>query len=125
MLTGLENIKFTVKPWNDSTTLVRLHNLHDSKQNSALLFSVDDKSSPFLTAYYGNMVHYEEIEETSMGGNMAYSEFIAKKWNWNEVVDLQQENQIFNKQFSERLTLRPLEIRTFLLKNVKIGEECK
>jgi hypothetical protein len=33
-------------------------------------------------------VSFEEIEETSLGGNMPYAKFINEKWNWNEVVNL-------------------------------------
>jgi hypothetical protein len=39
---------------------------------------------------------------------MKYSEFLAKKWNWNSVVDLKNENSIFNKLFGENIELRPL-----------------
>lgn len=43
-----------------------------------------------------------------MGGNIRYEEFIKKKWNWNKVVNLDKENEIFNKKFGETIVLRPL-----------------
>ena len=60
-----------------------------------------------------------------MGGNIEYSQFLKEKWNWDQVVDLKQENNIFNKNFAERITMRPLEIRTFVLQGLKIAEDCK
>ena len=44
---------------------------------------------------------------------------MQEKWNWQTVVDLSGENEIFNKEFKENITLRPLEIRTFRFKNVR------
>ncbi len=43
-----------------------------------------------------------------MGGNIKYKDFLQKKWNWNSVVNLDQENEIFNKKFGETINLRPL-----------------
>ena len=39
---------------------------------------------------------------------MPYSKFVNDKWNWNSVINLTEENSIFNKVFSENITLRPL-----------------
>lgn len=39
----------------------------------------------------------------ALGGNMKYEEFLANKWNWNQVVDLTKENKIFNRKFSEKI----------------------
>lgn len=115
-------MKLFVKPWNDSTVLMRVHNLHDEANQTVNLFS--DKISPLLTTFYGNMIKFETIEEMSLGGNMKYEEFLKKKWNWDKEVKLREQNEIFNKEFGEKINLRPLEIRTFLLKGVKIDENC-
>jgi hypothetical protein len=48
------------------------------------------------------------VSELSLGGNMAYGDFLNRKWNWNGVIDLSAENDIFNKAFKENITLRPL-----------------
>lgn len=55
---------------------------------------------------------------------MDYAKFINSKWNWKKVVDLSEENKIFNKIFRENITLSPLEIRTFLVKGLKFDGEC-
>jgi hypothetical protein len=55
---------------------------------------------------------------------MEYSEFINNKWNWNTVIDLNEENKIFNKIFRENITLRPLEIRTFMFHELKFSGKC-
>ena len=47
------------------------------------------------------------------------------KWNWDDVVDLKKQNSIFDKVFSENITLRPLEIRTFTFKNLSFVMNCE
>ena len=44
--------------------------------------------SPLLTAYFGNQINFTKITERSLGNNMNYEEFLQRKWNWKEVVDL-------------------------------------
>ena len=109
-----------IKPWNDSTVLVRVHNMHDEENKTITLFATD--VSPLLTTFYGNIVRFKSVEEMSLGGNMKYEEFIARKWNWESVVNLKQENNIFRKVFGEKITLRPLEIRTFLFTGLRVEE---
>ena len=75
-----------IKPWNDSTVLVRVHNLHDEQNKTITLFASD--VSPLLTTFYENTIKFSSVEETSLGGNMKYEEFLAKKWNWDSVVNL-------------------------------------
>lgn len=94
-----------------------MHNLHDEKEISVGLFA--GKHSPILTTFYGRTVSFESITEQSLGANMDYAQFINSKWNWHKVIDLTQDNKIFNKIFRENITLAPLEIRTFLFKNLK------
>lgn len=96
--------------------------MHDEKEMKVGLYA--NKTSPVLTTYYGRTVNFGSITEQSLGGNMEYSQFINSKWNWKNVTDLSEENKIFNKVFRENITLAPLEIRTFLLKDLKIGEKC-
>ena len=81
-------------------------------------------NSPLLTTFYGRTVSFESITEQALGGNMDYAQFISSKWNWHKVVDLTQDNRIFNKIFRENITLAPLEIRTFLFRNLKFDEKC-
>lgn len=83
-----------------------------------------DKHSPLLTTFYGRTVTFKEIEEMALGGNMKYSEFLGEKWNWRRIVNLEKENAVFNKKFRENITLSPLEIRTFLIKEVKFDGGC-
>ena len=59
-----------------------------------------------------------------MGANMNYGQFLNNKWNWKSVVDLGKENHIFNKVMRENITLSPLEIRTFLITDLKFADEC-
>ena len=74
-LSSLSDIKFQVKPWNDTSTILRLHNLHDNAEKFVTLYS-NDNICIFLTAFYGNTVKFSKIYETSMGGNMEYSQFL-------------------------------------------------
>jgi hypothetical protein len=106
-----------IKPINDSTVVVRVHNLNDKEAKEVKLFAGD--ISPLLTAFYGSLAKITKVEERSLGNNMNYQEFIESKWNWETVVDLKKENNIFNKEFAETITLRPLEIRTFLFHGLK------
>ena len=39
---------------------------------------------------------------------MDYDKFLKDKWNWESVLNLTQENEIFQKVFSENIVLRPL-----------------
>lgn len=55
---------------------------------------------------------------------MPYSKFVNDKWNWNTVINLTEQNSIFNKVFSENITLRPLQIRTFSFKRLKFDDKC-
>jgi hypothetical protein len=51
---------------------------------------------------------------------------LEKKWNWENVTNLEKENEIFNKVFGENIMLRPLEIRTFVFVGIGIDTElCK
>lgn len=88
---GLNRVKFQIKPWNDSSVLLRIFNMWDDKNASIQLFSADNIST-FLTAYYGNDIEFKDVYETNMGGNIKYKDFLQKKWNWNSVVNLDQEN---------------------------------
>jgi hypothetical protein len=78
-----------------------------------------NKTSPILNTFYGRTTTFTSITEQSLGGNMDYSQFLNSKWNWQSVTDLTEENHIFNKIFRENITLAPLEIRTFLFKDLK------
>lgn len=128
-LSNLDKIKFNVKPWNDSTLLLRLHNLHDENTEKVTLFGngVADKSvvSVFLTSYFGRELVGDNIQEMSLAGNMKYSAFIDNKWNLNNFINLTKEYEIFTKTFAENITLRPLEIRTFLITNPRFADTCQ
>lgn len=104
---GINRVKFQIKPWNDSSVLLRVFNMWDDKNVTIELFSADNIST-FLTAFYGNDIEFKDVYETNMGGNIKYKDFLQKKWNWNSVVNLDQENEIFNKKFGETINLRPL-----------------
>ena len=45
------NIKFSIRAWNDSTLLMRVHNLHDTETAKITLFA--SNTSVFLTSFYG------------------------------------------------------------------------
>jgi hypothetical protein len=90
-------LKFTIRPFNDSTVVLRIQNMDDFEEITVGLFA--GKHSPLLTTFYGRTVSFESITEQSLGGNMNYSQFVNNKWNWKEVVDLKEENKIFNKIF--------------------------
>ena len=59
-LTNIEEIKLLIKPWNDSTVLVRVHNLNDKDNQTVNLFASD--VSPLLTTFYGNTIRFSSIE---------------------------------------------------------------
>ena len=59
-LAGIKDIKFQVKAWNDSTTILRLHNLHDSAYKSVTLFS-SNNICIFLSAFYSKSVSFTKI----------------------------------------------------------------
>lgn len=94
-ISNLDSLKFSIRPFNDSTTILRVHNLNDSDTVTVGLYA--GKISPILTTYYARTVTFDNISEASLGGNMPYGKFISDKWNWNEVIDLQEDNSIFNK----------------------------
>lgn len=83
---NIENLKFSLRPFNDSTTILRLHNMHDEQEIKVGLFA--NKTSPLLTTFYGRTASFESITEQSLGGNMEYSQFVNAKWNWKNVIDL-------------------------------------
>lgn len=70
--------------------------MRDEENVTIELFSSDGICT-FLTAYYGNSIKFESIHETNIAGNVEYKEFVDKKWNWESVVNLTKENEIFNK----------------------------
>ena len=59
-VSNIDNIKFSVRPFNDSRTIVRVHNLNDSSSITIGLFA--DKVSPLLTTYYARTVAFSSIE---------------------------------------------------------------
>lgn len=67
---GLNGLKTLIKPINDSTVVVRIHNLDDSQLKKVKIFV--GEVSPLLTAFYGNLVHIKNVEEKSLGNNMHY-----------------------------------------------------
>lgn len=75
-----------IRPFNDSTTIVRVHNMDDSQTLTVGLFATNH--SPLLTTFYERTVNFSSVVEQSLGGNMDYSEFINNKWNWHKVIDL-------------------------------------
>jgi hypothetical protein len=56
---GLDNIKFMIKPFNDSTVILRIHNLNDKSLHNIGLYA--NKTSTFLTSYYGKKAIFSEI----------------------------------------------------------------
>lgn len=78
-----------------------------------------------LTSFYGSVLAFEKIYETTLQGNQPYEQFVQKKWNWHQVIDLSKENGILDKNFAENITLRPLEIRAFKLIKPRFLEECQ
>jgi len=58
-ISNLDNLKFTIRPFNDSTTIVRIHNLHDTETSTIGLFA--GKFSPLLTTYYARPVSFEDV----------------------------------------------------------------
>lgn len=94
--------------------------MHDEQEIKVGLFA--NKTSPLLTTFYGRTATFASITEQSLGGNMEYSQFVNAKWNWKNVIDLTEENHIFNKIFRENITMAPLEIRTFLIKDLKLNK---
>ena len=69
--TGLNKIKFMVKPWNDTSVTLRVQNLHETLNQPVSLYT-SDNISPLLTAFYGNVVEFDEINEMALGGNIKY-----------------------------------------------------
>ena len=128
-LSILDNVKFNVKPWNDSTLLLRLHNLHDERRLNLTLFAngtvANSITCVFLTSFFGRELLGDNIEEMSLAGNLRYKEFVERKWNLNKFTNITKEYEIFEKDFAERIILRPLEIRTFLIKNPRFGDSCQ
>ena len=49
-----------MKPWNDSTVLIRVHNLNDDNNRTVHLYA--SNVSPLLTTFYGNVVKFDYIE---------------------------------------------------------------
>lgn len=49
----MNNLKTLVKPINDTTVVVRIHNLDDSQPKKVKIFV--GQVSPLLTAFYGNL----------------------------------------------------------------------
>jgi hypothetical protein len=94
--------------------------MHDEQEIKVGLFA--NKTSPLLTTFYARTATFASITEQSLGGNMEYSQFVNAKWNWKNVIDLNEENHIFKKIFRENITMAPLEIRTFLIKDLKFNK---
>jgi hypothetical protein len=67
---GIENTKFWIRVWNDTSITLRIQNIYDDVPVKVGLFS--DKLSPYLSTYYGNGFYFSELEELSMGGNIKY-----------------------------------------------------
>jgi Cft2 family RNA processing exonuclease len=67
-VSNINGLKFTVRPFNDSTTVVRVHNMDDKAELTVGLYAND--SSPLLTTFYGRTVSFSKITENSLGGNM-------------------------------------------------------
>lgn len=105
-ISNISPLKFSVRPFNDSTVILRIQNMDDIEEITVGLFA--DKHSPLLTSFYARTVSFQSITEQALGGNMNYSQFVNNKWNWKQVVDLKEENKIFNKVFRENMTLAPL-----------------
>lgn len=83
-LSQIDNLKFNVRAWNDSSMLLRVHNLHDKANVSFTLFA--GKTSTFLTSFYGRELMFDSIYEVNLLGNMRYETFLDNKWNWNKVM---------------------------------------
>ena len=58
-VSGFDHVKLLIKPWNDTTTTVRIQNLHDSQTQTVGLFS--GNTSPILTTFYGNDVEFNTL----------------------------------------------------------------
>lgn len=85
-MSNIDDLKFCLRPFNDTSTILRLHNMHDEKEITVGVFA--GRHSPLLTTFYGRSLSIGSITEQSLGGNMDYAQFINSKWNWHNVVDL-------------------------------------
>jgi hypothetical protein len=65
---NIDNLKFSIRPFNDSTTILRIQNMHDEQEIKVGLYA--NKTSPLLTTFYGRAVTFGSITEQSLGGNM-------------------------------------------------------
>lgn len=61
----------------------------------------------------------------SLAGNLKYEDFVKNKWNLNKFTNLSEEYDAYKRVFAEKITLRPLEIRTFLITNPKFSDTCQ
>jgi len=52
MVSNIDGIKTMIKPINDSTLVLRVHNLNDKDSKQIGLFV--ENVSPILTAFFGN-----------------------------------------------------------------------
>ncbi|XP_071568794.1 lysosomal alpha-mannosidase-like isoform X1 [Temnothorax nylanderi] len=105
----------TLEPWRDDTVLLRLEHLFEvgeaQKLSQPVEFNIQDLFSTFTI---------ESIEETTLGANQLLSENKRMKWEpeTNDIIQNEEESRqtVEVNDNVIRVLLKPMEIRTFILK---------
>lgn len=102
-----ENVHIlSLEPWNNNTVLLRLEHILEKNDDENLSKEVTVDLTDLFTKFA-----IKKLVETALGGNMLIEESVRLKWPG-------QENTSPKKIDGLKVSLAPMEIRTFLAKVV-------
>ena len=113
-----ESVKMAIRSYNEDEYIVRFHNLDDSKNTSFYL--VDSKNNNFILTQFLQQsitIISKNISELSLSTNQLRSQVLENKYRFREFSDLNL-SQFIETNFS-LISLRPQEIRTFLISGLQ------
>jgi len=115
-----EHVKVSIKNLDENDIQIRFTNLHDTETAEFDFYSGTTKVVNYVLSelFRGKDIITNDIYEVSLTGNQLRSEVLKNKLVFRELHDLKL-NDVLPKN-NNKLTLRPLEIRTFVARNIAI-----
>jgi len=115
-----EGIKVHIRSYDKGEYMIRFHNMDERNTAQFDFFDANNKTNYILTQFLDlNSSLSADVEELGLSTNQPKSEVLKHKFILREADDVNI-NVLLNDTDYSKLKFRPMEIRVFMLKNVKV-----
>jgi hypothetical protein len=116
------NVKLSIRSYDYNEYVIRFHNMDDIENRTFEFYKEENNVNYVLSQYVQphQSVIVTKIEELGLSQNQLRSDVLKNKWRYREFEEEIDFDELLNTDYRQ-ITLRPLELRTFLLQNVSIN----